>query len=403
MITFQDVFLIIIHISSIIGIIRVFIKYFLTNKQNIINKLGIVVDMNRTSLSANEKKILYQLVANPHDNDKAISEKVSLGVSTVTKIRNRLIGEGYLIRTNVPSFQKLGSEIFLLGYGEFNPEISMKRKLKAGEQWIKQTIGTSHTLGDGNQAIGFGFYRDFTSAMKNISITTRMIGSEPFIESGGMAYVISSFELARVYRFFNYAPLLEKHFNIDKSEYVESNTSIPYSSKVNLSKKETMVLYGLVKYPYHNDKELSDLLNISRQTISTIKKRFRQEDMYSRHYIPNLALLGFEVLVFFHLRLQDISNIDMELMKKGLKEDNIIFSLFHGRDILGLSVFPTFSHCKSKIRDFLQQAKRDNVYSTDPVIYMFSTNDVTYQINHDYSNALANIMGIDHKSLVIRE
>lgn len=63
-----------------------------------------------------------------------------------------------------------------------------------------------------------------------------------------------------------------------------------------LTRNEELVLYGLVKYPTMNDKELATLLNMKDSTLTSIKKRLEQNEYFSYLYVPQLNRLGAEML-----------------------------------------------------------------------------------------------------------
>ena len=63
-----------------------------------------------------------------------------------------------------------------------------------------------------------------------------------------------------------------------------------------LTKNEELVLYGLVKFPDKNDKELAQLLDMKDSTLTSIKKRLEEQKFFNTLYIPMLNRLGCEML-----------------------------------------------------------------------------------------------------------
>jgi DNA-binding MarR family transcriptional regulator len=355
--------------------------------------------MGGIHLTQNEQVILYHLVAYPDASDREISQKVRLGISTVTKIRNRLLREGYLTAVNIPDVQKIGAEIMTIGYGEFNPNIPIDQKLERSQEWIDKITGTFLTIGDGNQAIGMGFYRNYTAGMESILMTKRLIGTEPMMTSGDINSLFISFGVAKFYRFFNYAPLLAKTLGIRDTDYSEPNFYMENTGDSHLTRKEKLVLYGLIKYPDHNDKNLGALLGISRQTISSVRKRFGRDGIITRRYIPNLVKLGFEVVVFAHIQMKNDVQMDPESLREALTEDNTITSICHGTDIVSISAFSNFADTKDRISTFLKDQKGQGLFTKEPIVYLWSANDLIYQISHDYHIPLSRILGIDPTSV----
>ena len=63
-----------------------------------------------------------------------------------------------------------------------------------------------------------------------------------------------------------------------------------------LTKNEELVLYGLVKFPEKNDKQLAQLLEMKDSTLTSIKKRLEEQKFFKTLYIPMLNRLGCEML-----------------------------------------------------------------------------------------------------------
>ena len=48
--------------------------------------------------------------------------------------------------------------------------------------------------------------------------------------------------------------------------------------KPELTKKEKLVIYGLVRYPQLTDKELSEKLNLKHSTLTSIRHRLKENE-----------------------------------------------------------------------------------------------------------------------------
>jgi PAS domain S-box-containing protein len=63
-----------------------------------------------------------------------------------------------------------------------------------------------------------------------------------------------------------------------------------------LTEKDKTVLYGLVRYPEYNDIELAKKLRIKRSTLTSIKNKLSRAGFYTTLRIPNLPVLGYELV-----------------------------------------------------------------------------------------------------------
>lgn len=64
----------------------------------------------------------------------------------------------------------------------------------------------------------------------------------------------------------------------------------------NLTNKEKLVLYGLVRWPELNDIELSKRISCKRPTVTAIRNKLKKEGVYVDVIAPNLEMLGCEIL-----------------------------------------------------------------------------------------------------------
>jgi len=86
--------------------------------------------MSRNELSNNEKLVLYGLTRYPLDNDRQLSEKVNLKMSTITAIKNRLKTRNYYFTARIPMLNDLGCELVNIIYGRIYPMTSDEKKLE---------------------------------------------------------------------------------------------------------------------------------------------------------------------------------------------------------------------------------------------------------------------------------
>ena len=76
--------------------------------------------------------------------------------------------------------------------------------------------------------------------------------------------------------------------------------------KNQLTKNEKKVLYGLVKFPEKNDKELSKLLDVKLSTFTSIKKRLISQKLLRTINIPLLHHLGCELLAVIYTQFNPV-------------------------------------------------------------------------------------------------
>ena len=70
-----------------------------------------------------------------------------------------------------------------------------------------------------------------------------------------------------------------------------------------LSKNEKLTLYGLVRFPTHNDRLLGEEIKLKMSTVTAIRNRLKRDGYFKTVRIPNLERLGGELLVVTQMRL----------------------------------------------------------------------------------------------------
>ncbi len=63
-----------------------------------------------------------------------------------------------------------------------------------------------------------------------------------------------------------------------------------------LSRNEELVLYGMVRFPNRNDRELAEVLNLKDSTVNYCRNQLEKRNLFQLVYVPVLNRLGFELL-----------------------------------------------------------------------------------------------------------
>ena len=85
-----------------------------------------------------------------------------------------------------------------------------------------------------------------------------------------------------------------------------------------LSTREKNTLYGLVRHPSFNDRQLADRIRLKMSTVTSIRNRLRKEGYFRTVKIPYLERIGGELLVVSYTRLNPLRS--KEEMQRVLRE-----------------------------------------------------------------------------------
>ena len=255
----------------------------------------------KKGLTKNERKVLYGLVKHPTLNDRKLAEKTKVKHSTITAIRRRLHQEGYFKTVRIPSVNRLGYELSVVGYGRYNPSASEDLRKRFVDAMTKENKGLYYFLTSPDFYVFLSAARDYTSFRRWNEALAYEFSDTKLFSDAERKTAIFPFGTSRHLRFFHFSRVLSLLFGFKEKVDVESLFRRVDSRR--LTRKERTVLEGLVGHPELTDVALSEEINASRQVISSMKKRFERTGLVRTARIVDFKKLGFEILAFVHVRL----------------------------------------------------------------------------------------------------
>ena len=97
------------------------------------------------------------------------------------------------------------------------------------------------------------------------------------------------------------------------------------SIQKSLSRNEELVLYGMVRFPNRNDRELAEVLNLKDSTVNYCRNQLEKRNLFQLVYVPVLNRLGFELLSInfaeYNLKLSPKQRMDIMTNKINLSND----------------------------------------------------------------------------------
>ena len=206
--------------------------------------------MEKTNLTQNEKITLYGLTKYPTLTDKKRSEKVNLKHSTFTSIRHRLRKNDYFRSLVIPRLQNMGCNMLVLIYTDLSPLIPLEERVKISGKTIAVFEEIFLSVGAQDKGFSLSLSKDYATIGRINDIRTQTFGKYGFLEEEYPNMVIFPFEISKIYRFFDFSPLLQKSFNLDfgSNEKVK-NIGFLTGKHINLTDREKKIYCNIVKYP----------------------------------------------------------------------------------------------------------------------------------------------------------
>jgi DNA-binding Lrp family transcriptional regulator len=278
----------------------------------------------KKGLTKNEKKVLYGLVRYPTLNDRRLSEKMKVKHSTITAIRRRLHEEGFFRTVRIPAVNRLGYELTVVGYGNFNPSASENERNRYIEKLKEENKGLYFFLTSPDFYFFVSSARNYTQFRRWSDATNFAFADSNLFNGTKRDHVVLPYETTRFVTHFDYSPPLGNMFGIGESPGLED--SIMKVDARRLSRKEEAVLRGLVQNPELTDVALSEKIDASRQVISNMKRRFEKAKLIRTARVVDLKKLGYEIYAFG--RLMFSSNSPIKVRIEGIQKASKVVPQF---------------------------------------------------------------------------
>ncbi|MFQ6106865.1 MAG: MarR family transcriptional regulator [Thermoplasmata archaeon] len=171
--------------------------------------------------------------------------------------------------------------------------------------------------------------------------------------------------------------------------------------KKGLTRNEREVLFGLVKYPTLNDRELSEKTSVKHSTITAIRRRLHQAGYFKTVRIPAVNRLGYELTVVGYGRYNPSASEDLkrQFVEAMAKENRGLYYFLNSPDFF---FFISASKNYTSFRRWAEAIEYDfaetKLFVNSDRTYVVLPFEITKQLRHfDYSRTLSLPFGIKEK------
>jgi len=258
--------------------------------------------MKKLELTKKEKLMLYGLVNYPKLTDKKLSEKLNLKHSTVTSIRHRLQGREFYRALIIPRLQNMGCKLLAVIYTNFSPLIPLEERVKITGKTIEVFDEIFFSAGAQDKGFSMSLAQDYARIGKINDIRTQTFGRRGLLEDEHPRMIVFPFDISKVYRFLDFAPLLKRSFNLNQiPDGPIRNISFANNEEVIFSNTKKKIYCVLIQYPELSDSEIGTKVGVSRHTVSRLRRGFENNNLIRKINLHIIKKIVFEILKFLHI------------------------------------------------------------------------------------------------------
>lgn len=256
--------------------------------------------MFQCDLSEKEKLVLYNLVKYPSLNDREVSERIGMKISTLTSIKNRLRKGDYYRTIRIPHLSYIGYELLWVRYGSYTTTKDTEEIFKKEQEIIEELgLNTFYAVQDGHSFFSLNISRNYTEAQNQIRTVEKEFQALGYLDR--FNYLFLPFDLTINLFDFDYSLLLKNTLEIE-DEWMFTLPGIldTTSTWMDLRKNDVRILQNLITNPEFPDTAIANETNTTRQAVSRLRKKFEKEGVIRTVRVPNIRNLGYEIMVFSH-------------------------------------------------------------------------------------------------------
>ncbi len=338
--------------------------------------------------SKNEKEILWGLVRYPMLNDRQLSERIKVRMSTLNAIKNKM-KRGDLIKDRIiPNVEIMDYEVLSVFWSPLTRQVDPK---KDGDKLFKifeRYPNTYTAMVFGDTIFFLSLYKNYTQYKIqefNQEVELREMGIYNGENPHRSLYPLST---SIINKNFDYTAVLERAFNIDpvpdKGEVREASLEKAREKIHHLSHKEKVILRGILENPDMPDNKIADLLNTTRQAVARHRKELLELGVIKKTRVIDYRQLGFNILTM----------VDMEYTKKNNEFGTAppssklhfpsFFSVYGNTEATSLSLFMDFEKYAEGKKMYTNLMKEFCTWRKEPYINLYSPSNTITIKHQDY-------------------
>jgi hypothetical protein len=391
--------------------------------------------MPKKSFTQKEKVVFYGMIKYPNLNDNVLSDIIDINPSTIATIRNKFKKNDLFKTVRVPFLEQCGFELFSISYDRlYFPSLSESPHHILNNIY-KRIPNIFYLFNAPDSWLSMGYYQNYMN-FKRINEIVRYNKYQFNFQEDTETQVLFPFGLTKFYNFFDYSQIIKNFFELDidrdiefprddkiqleelpgtkepdkmaddkpkpltdpamfydNLQYPDEPLTVPQPMK--FSKAEREVFLALMQYPEHSDFAINKIISISATSINNIRKKFESKRIIKQCIIPNLSLLGFELITLSHMKFRSIGNLHVreKLIGNIFSKVPSILYVSNNTDEIILAAYKNFSEYQH-INEELTKLYRDkNILAIEPRTLLFPLTESIIIKEHSYVPMVNQLLG----------
>jgi DNA-binding Lrp family transcriptional regulator len=391
--------------------------------------------MAKRSFTEKEKIVFYGMIKYPTLNDNALSDIIDINPSTIATIRNKFKKNDYFRLFRIPSLQHCGFEILTVSYDRlYFPSLSESPNTILNSIY-KRIPNIFFLLSAPDSWLSLGYYQNYLN-LKRIGEIVRFNKYQFNFQEDTETQIIFPFGLTRIYNYFDYSQIIKTFFEIDidtKSQFEPENimqlrgqesaidTELDDTTKadnldqstlhldylqypdeplniplpIKLTKAEREVFLALMQYPELSDFAINKMISISATSVNNIRKKFESKAIIKQCVVPNLKLLGFELITLSHMKFKSFGNLSVreKLIQNIYNKIPSILFISGNTDEVILAAHRNFSEYQHIYEELTKLYRDKNILATEPRTLLFPLTESVLIKEHSYVPIVNQLLG----------
>ena len=162
---------------------------------------------------------------------------------------------------------------------------------------------------------------------------------------------------------------------------------------------EKLVLYALVRFPLHNDRELSDIIPMSMSTLTAIRNRLQRRGYINTIRFPRMDLINAGIIFAWRGELHPLLQDDIRALTMKELNDKLpgaFYSISDTDSLFTLGFAKDFTSLKEEMGELHESLSAQKILRSNSKLLMFPSPLSTMHSHFDTSDFLFQNLDIEH-------